>query len=154
MANKYWLAENGTVRCLDQQCPTSCSMSCPIYVQTIALEKLMMNRFSEAADLLKKAVAIEPTFADAWNNLAASYGQMGDHKNAFEAYRHSYDLLKKPNPLYGMAVATKNMKDYDKARQYTQMYVNTFGADGRITALIAEIDQKNKKGLLGKLFRR
>lgn len=124
MAQKYWMAANGTVRCLDKQCPTSCSMSCPIYVQTIALEKLMMNRFSEAADLLKKAVTIEPTFADAWNNLAASYGQMGDHQHAYESYEKSYKLLKKPNPLYGMAVATKNMKDYSKARQYTQMYID------------------------------
>ncbi len=152
MAEKYWMAEDGKVRCLNNDCPETCNMSCPIYVQTIALERLMMNDFKNAAALLNKAVEIEPTFADAWNNLAAAYGQMGDHKKAYEAYEHSFNLLVKPNPLYGMAVASKNMKNYKLAKQYVEVYRMTFGNDTRISSLADEIQQKEKMGLFGRLF--
>ena len=152
MPKKYWLAENGTVRCLNNDCPETCSMSCPIYVQTIALEHLIKNNFSEAARLLRKAVEIEPTFADAWNNLAACCGQMGDHQGAYDAYEKSFNLLAKPNPLYGMAVASKNLRNYIRARDYATSYAMMFGSDGRITALLAEITEKEKSGVLFKKF--
>lgn len=142
-AGKYWLAENGSVRCLDDKCPESCNMGCPIFVQTQALGHLVKNEFAEAARLLLKAVEIEPTFADAWDNLAAAYGQMGDHRKAYESYKKAYELLKKPNPLYGMAVASKNMKAYPAAMQYAKMYVDAYGSDSRISSLIAEISEKS-----------
>ena len=106
---KYWLAENGEVRCLDDHCPQECDMSCPIYLQTIAVPYLQNGHFEEAAKYLTCAVKIEPTFAEAWNNLAACYGQMGRHQEAYQAYQKSFDLLEKPKPLFGMAVAAKNM---------------------------------------------
>ena len=86
MAQKYWLADNGTVRCLDDRCPQECDMECPIYLNTIALECLQADNFREAGTYLEKAVKIEPTFGEAWNNLAACYGQMGDHQKAYDAY--------------------------------------------------------------------
>lgn len=139
---KYWIADNGTVKCLDKDCPAICSMECPIYVQTLGLECLMRNDFKGAEKHLKKAVEIEPSFADAWNNLAACYGQMGEHKNAFMAYQRSYDILQKPNPLYGMAVASKNMEDYVTAEKYVQKYIGKFDSDKRILSLEAEIAER------------
>ena len=68
---KYWLAEDGTVRCLDESCPQECDMGCPIYLQTLAIECFQKDHLEEATGYLEKAVAIEPTFAEAWNNLAA-----------------------------------------------------------------------------------
>ena len=142
MAEKYWLAENGEVRCLDDRCPQECDMGCPIYLQTMALPYLQNDHFEEAAKFLEQAVTIEPTFAEAWNNLAACYGQMGKHQDAFEAYLKSYQLIPKPNPLYGMAVASKNQGNYSAATQYTSLYVHKYGADNRINKLIAEVSEK------------
>ncbi len=122
MEQKYWLAENGTVRCLDEACPQECDMGCPIYLQTIAIEFFQNNQFDKATSYLEKAVAIEPTFADAWNNLAACSGQMGNHQRAYECYLKSYELLAKPNPLFGMAVAMKNLGNYSQAIQYAKLY--------------------------------
>lgn len=45
----------------------------------IALPYLQNDHFDEAASYLEKAVKVEPTFGEAWNNLAACYGQMGRH---------------------------------------------------------------------------
>lgn len=142
MAGKYWLAENGTVRCLDDRCPQECDMECPIYVQTIALECLMSDNVTEAAKLLQKAVEIEPTFADAWNNLASCYGQMGKHQQAFDCYLKSYELLAKPKPLYGMAVAMKNLGQFGQATQYAKLYEKKYGSDEMISSVLADIAEK------------
>ena len=48
----YWLADNGSVRCLYDDCPAICSMDCPIYLQTLALESFARNDFKEAIQLL------------------------------------------------------------------------------------------------------
>lgn len=138
---KYWIDDKGKVKCPGDACPIDCDLNCPIYAQTMALQKLVKNEFEEAAKLLRIAVATEPKFADAWNNLAACYGQMGDHKNAYTAYQRSYEIEEKPNPLYGMAVATKNMKDYSLAMTYAKIYVGKFGSDDRIKALMVEISE-------------
>ena len=142
MEQKYWLAENGMVRCLDEACPQECDMGCPIYLQTLALECYQKNHFPEAATYLEKAVAIEPTFGEAWNNLAACYGQLGRHQDAFEAYLKSYNLNPKSHAVFGMAVTMKKLGNYSQATQYTNMYVHKYGEDERINSLIAEIAEK------------
>ena len=144
MGMKYWLAESGTVRCLDEQCPQECDMGCPIYLQTLALSFLQNGKLEVAASYLEKAVAIEPTFAEAWNNLAACYGQKGNHQRAFDCYLKSFDLLEKPNPLFGMAVAMKNMGKYANAMQYVKMYEKRYGLDERINAVQAEIAEREE----------
>lgn len=145
MEQKYWLAENGTVRCLDDLCPQECDLGCPIYLQTLAVPCLQSGNFKEAASYLEKAVAIEPTFAEAWNNLAACYGQMGNHQRAFECYSKSFDLIEKPKPLYGMAVAMKNLGKYANAMQYAKMYENRYGLDEMIGNIQKEINDKQER---------
>ncbi len=138
---KYWVDNSGKVRCPGVDCPIDCNLACPIYAQTIALQKLIRNEFEEAAKLLEKAVMIEPMFADAWNNLAACYGQMGKHKNAYAAYLKAYEIEQKPSPLFGIAVATKNMKEYSLAMKYAKEYASKYGSDEKIKSLIAEISE-------------
>ena len=154
MEQKYWLAENGTVRCLDDRCPQECDMGCPIYLQTIAMPYLQNGHFQEAASYLEKAVTIEPTFAEAWNNLAACYGQMGNHQRAYECYLKSFDLLEKPKPLYGMAVAMKNLGKYANAMQYVKMYEKRYGLDEKISAVQAEITEKQENKSKSKFVKR
>ena len=144
MEQKYWLAENGTVRCLDDRCPQECDTGCPIYLQTMALSFFQSGHFAQAASYLGKAVEIEPTFAEAWNNLAACCGQMNMHQKAYDCYRKSYELLKKPKPLFGMAVAAKNLGQYDAAMRYVEMYENQYGSDEQIAAVKADTAQRRE----------
>lgn len=142
MAQKYWLAENGTVRCLDDRCPQECDMGCPIYLQTMAVPYLQAGHFKQAAVFLQKAVEIEPTFAEAWNNLAACYGQLGNHQLAYDCYKKSFDLLNKPKPLFGMAVSTKNLGKYSEAMQYVKLYEEKYGLDNQMRSVRTEIMEK------------
>ena len=135
----YWRAENGTVRCLYDDCPAICSMDCPIYLQTLALESFRRNELQEAVRLLTQAVQKEPTFGDAWNNLAMCYGTIGDDQKALEYYKKAYDLRKKSNSLFGMALASKNLKQYTAAMQYAKQYVDQYGMDEQIASVIIKI---------------
>ena len=137
----YWRADNGSVRCLFDDCPAICNMDCPIYLQTLGLESFERNDFKEAIDLLTQSVTKEPSFGDAWNNLAMCYGTIGDHQKAFECYQKAYDLRKKSNSLYGMAVASKHLKQYSAALNYAKMYMETYGTDQQILAVVAGILQ-------------
>lgn len=141
-SGKYWLAGDGSVKCPGDSCKKECTTECPIYLQTLALRKLMINDFWEAEKLLKKAVEIEPSFADAWNNLGSCYGQMGNHQKAYDAYEKSFNLSIKPNPLFGLAVAAKNLKRYNVSEDFIRAYEMTFGSDNRINALKAEIKNR------------
>ena len=142
MKQKYWLADNGTVRCLDDRCPQECDMECPIYLNTIAIECLQGDNPKDAAQYLEKAVKIEPTFGEAWNNLGTSYGMLKRDQDAYEAFLKSYNLCPKSFAVYGMAVAMKNLGNYSQAMQYVSLYIHKYGEDQKINALSAEISEK------------
>lgn len=145
MRQEYWLAENGEVRCLDDKCPTECDLECPIYLQTMAVPYLQNEHFKEAAEYLEKAVEIEPTFGEAWNNLALCYGSLGRHQDAFVAYQKSYQLRPRPKCLYGMALASKHIGNYTQAAEYANLYVQRYGVNDQIERLIAELGEKKMK---------
>ena len=63
------------------------------------------------------------------------------HQEAFDAYLKSYQLRPKPNCVYGMAVASKNMGSFSQATQYTSLYVHKFGSNERIESLISEVEE-------------
>ncbi len=136
---KYWLAKNGLVRCPNDDCPEECSLDCPIHLQTLALEFLDKNDVAQAVSFLLKAVELEPSFADAWNNLAACYGQMGEHQEAMEAYSHAIRYCRKPDTLYGLTVEQKELGNYSIALSCADMYVAEFGKDSRISSLMDDL---------------
>ena len=135
----YWWAENGSVRCLYDDCPAICSMDCPIYLQTLALESFQRDEFQEAIQLLTQAVQKESTFGDAWNNLAMCYGTIGDDQKALDFYKKAYDLRKKPNTLFGLVVASRNLKQYTAAMQYAKQYIVQYGMDEQIVSQLMRI---------------
>jgi Tfp pilus assembly protein PilF len=48
---------------------------------------LQQNQIPEAIRALERAVKIDPTFAEAWRELAVAYERAGDEKQALAAYR-------------------------------------------------------------------
>jgi len=49
---------------------------------------------ADAITAFEEAVKIDPTFTEAWQNLAALYEKRGDEKKAVEAYRRAKKLAK------------------------------------------------------------
>ncbi len=52
-----------------------------------AIQQAENDHFPEGIALLKKAVAIEPKYADAWLSIAGMYGEMKDYGNAIYNYK-------------------------------------------------------------------
>ena len=52
-------------------------------------------RNEEAVAAFEEAVKLDPTFTDAWENLAVTYEKMGDSKKALEAFKKAKTLARK-----------------------------------------------------------
>jgi tetratricopeptide (TPR) repeat protein len=72
-------------------------------------------RVAEAAEHFKQAVALEPQFCEAWNNLGVALAEIGDVKAAEAAFRTSLELDE------NCADAHYNLADlFDQAEKPTQ----------------------------------
>ncbi|KAG5492555.1 hypothetical protein JKF63_01133 [Porcisia hertigi] len=74
------------------------------------------HEFDEAAECLRKAVALHPDDPKMWNKLGATLANGGHPEKALEAYNRALDI----NPgyvraMYNMAVAYSNMLQYNMA---------------------------------------
>ncbi|RVT73372.1 tetratricopeptide repeat protein [Flavobacterium sufflavum] len=80
----------------------------------IAAAKKENNK--EAIEHYKKAIAIDPEFAFAYDNMGLAYRKLEDYDNAFIAYQKSLEI--DPNgtmPLQNIAVVYQYKKEYHKA---------------------------------------
>lgn len=55
---------------------------------------LRAERDVEAVEAFEEAVKLDPTFTDAWENLAALYEKAGDPKKALEAFKKAKKLAR------------------------------------------------------------
>jgi tetratricopeptide (TPR) repeat protein len=56
---------------------------------------LQTERDGEAIAAFEEAVKLDPTFTDAWENLAVTYEKMGDSRKALEAFKKAKTLARK-----------------------------------------------------------
>jgi tetratricopeptide (TPR) repeat protein len=74
------------------------------------------ENFQQAIEYYKKAVAIDPEFAFAWDNLGLNYRRLNDYDNAIAAYKKSLEIDPLGEmPLQNIAVAYTYKKDYPEA---------------------------------------
>jgi tetratricopeptide (TPR) repeat protein len=50
------------------------------------------SRQQEAIECYKRAVSIDPNYADAWGNMGVSYGLMGNHQQALECFEKALGI--------------------------------------------------------------
>jgi Tfp pilus assembly protein PilF len=55
---------------------------------------LRAERDAEAIAAFEEAVQLDPTFTDAWENLAVLYEKAGDPKKALEAFKKAKKLAR------------------------------------------------------------
>lgn len=78
-----------------------------------AMEK---DDYNSSAEYFATAVALDPKFAFAWDNLGLCYRKMGKLDKALEAYKASLRVDPKgAMPLQNIPVVYEYMKEYDKA---------------------------------------
>tara|TARA_B100000029_G_scaffold391410_1_gene388266 strand:+ start:433 stop:786 length:354 start_codon:yes stop_codon:yes gene_type:complete len=56
------------------------------------IEVAMRDLWNEAIFRFERAIQIDPTYAEAWNNLAIAFENMGRLEDALEAYETALDL--------------------------------------------------------------
>ncbi len=110
-----WRNASGKIVCPGDRCPKKCDDTCPIHLNTQAAKIIMTGNGSMAIPLYEKAVRLAPDFYDAWNNMAALYGQDGNYEKSFECYRKAHECAPdKAQPLYGLALVTRDLKRYEE----------------------------------------
>ena len=108
-------------RCLykgkEAQCPDKCD-ECAIPLKHLADAALRNGDADMAIALYRKATALKPDFAEAWNNLANLLGVMMRFTEALEAFDRA--LLIDPSygrAMKGRAVTLMNLFRYDEAAE-------------------------------------
>jgi Flp pilus assembly protein TadD len=79
----------------------------------LSLTRYREQRYEEAIAACKSALALKPDYAEAWNNVCASYNQLGRYDQAIDACEQA--LRFKPD----LALAQNNLQ-YARARAKTQ----------------------------------
>lgn len=121
----------------EDDCPDDCS-KCAISIKTDGDLALASNRLDDAIKFYKKAVFVEPKFAEAWNNMGNAYGMKSEYNNALNAFNKAIEIDPVyEKALYGKAITLRNLGKLDEAmtlaNEILEMYedpnVTKFKAD-------------------------
>lgn len=120
---EFWRDKQGNARCAGDNCPVDCDSKCPLWLSTVALEKLQKGDPQGALDYFKRSLAIDSEIPETYNNMAMAYGFSNNHQEAYNAYKKALEL--RPgytNALRGIVVAEKNLGLYDAAIAHCDEY--------------------------------
>lgn len=121
----------------ESSCPKQCA-KCAIAIKTDGDVALSANNFDEAIKQYKKALFVDPKFAEAWCNLASVYGMKSEYNNALSAFNKALAIDPQyGKAMYGKAVTLKNLGKLDSAMNlineildlYDDPNVRTFKAE-------------------------
>jgi tetratricopeptide (TPR) repeat protein len=80
------------------------------------------EEYERAQKKLEEAVALDPNFASAWNDLGYIYASEADYRRALDAMQHYVQLLpNEPNPQDSYAEILRMAGRYDDAIQHYRM---------------------------------
>jgi predicted Zn-dependent protease len=86
---------------------------------------LKIRRDSEAIDVFRAAVHVNPEYSLAWYELAFAYRVRGRLPEAVDAYEHYIKLRPTdPDPYYGLARSLQKLGKRDAARKAYETYVS------------------------------
>ena len=86
----------------EDNCPKECT-KCAISIKTDGDIAISSNRLSEAIRQYRRALFVEPKFAEAWCNLANAYGMNSEYEKALAAFNKALAI----DPEYGKAMFGK-----------------------------------------------
>lgn len=91
----------------EDECPKICE-ECAISIKTDGDMALSTGNFEEAIKQYKRALFLEPLFAEAWNNLGNAYGMNSEYHNALDAFSRAIEI----DPTYGKALYGKSITQH------------------------------------------
>ncbi|NOS99804.1 MAG: tetratricopeptide repeat protein [Phycisphaerales bacterium] len=116
------------------------TMACEVY-QVIGMAQLRLNRFEEAVETLKKAVAANPEYGKAYSRLAKAQEETGRIEEAIVNYERAAEIMPQYNPgLLELAAAYRSVGRTDDAVRLYQRVLNINAFDVTAQLALAEID--------------
>jgi tetratricopeptide (TPR) repeat protein len=116
-----------------------------------ALDLSHQNKYSEAAEMLKKVISLDPRSFEAFSNLGSMYVKMNKHKEAIEAFEKAKALRPGASVVhYNIGGAYLAAGELDKAEQSFSELDKKFPKepDGKVgLALVAMEQQKYSKAI-------
>ena len=99
----------------ESECPKSCD-KCAISIKTEGDFALTQNELDKAIKQYKRAVFVEPKFAEAWVNMGNAYGMKSEYNHARSAFNKAIAI----DPTYGKAllgkaITLKNLAKFEEA---------------------------------------
>ena len=99
----------------EASCPKQCS-KCAISIKTDGDIALAANRLDDAIKQYRKALFIDPKYADAWYNLANTYGKKSEYNNALAAYNKALAIDSQyGKAMFGKAITLRNLGKLEQA---------------------------------------
>jgi len=107
-----WKDSAGKYRCAGDACPPGLCESgkCPLDICTKAIYRMQAGDYRGAIPLFEKGLSLASDYANGWTNLAACYGNLGNHRKALECAKKALAA----DPDYApakqiVAVASRNI---------------------------------------------
>ena len=113
----------------EEDCPNECS-TCAIAIKTDGDTALIENKLPSAIRFYKRALFLEPRFAEAWNNLANAYNMINEPHNALEAFDKAIAIDDEyGKALFGKAMTLRKLGLLDEAMQLANDILDLYSAD-------------------------
>lgn len=94
------------------------------------VEEMMKQNHKDARDYFKTAVALDPKFAFAWDNLGLCHRKLGELDEALAAYKKSLEVDPSGKmPMQNIAIVYEYKKDYANALKAYQDILNVYPKD-------------------------
>jgi len=103
------------------------------------------GKYSEAASVLRKIVARNSSFADAWTLLARALDRMGRPEEAIEAYKKTIEVAPMLAPGIAMSMAELYMRTgrFDDAIRHAELALDAHPAAARMAIAQAYLGKKD-----------
>lgn len=99
----------------EDDCPKDCN-KCAISIKTDGDIALAQNDLELAIKQYRKAVFVEPKFAEAWVNMGNAYGMRSEYNNAISAFNKAIAIDPTyGKALFGKAITLRNQGSLDEA---------------------------------------
>jgi tetratricopeptide (TPR) repeat protein len=102
---------------------------------SLGMKTWSTNGATAALPFLKRAVELDPTFAEAHSSMSAVYDNLGERGRAAEYARKAYELREKASEVERFAIETNYHEvatgDVEKATQVIELWQQTYPRDAR-----------------------
>ena len=106
---------------------------------------IAQGRLEEAVALLRQIVARNPSYADAWTQLAAALKGIGDYEESIAAYRKTIEVapMLVPGTALSMAEVFLRMGRFDEAVSHAELALPVHPAAARLLVAQAHLGRKD-----------